>query len=171
VISGYYVVGLLALPALLVGISAALCRWAGRLEASWLEVATRFVAALVPLGFSMWLAHYSFHFVAGFDAVTPALQRFAGDLGWAILGEPAWVRACCRPIADWLPRLEILCLDVGLLLSLYSGYRIAQSHSDRTSNALKVLVPWAVLIVLLFAAGVWIVLQPMQMRGTLSAAG
>jgi hypothetical protein len=33
------------------------------------------------------------------------------------------------------------------------------------------LTPWAVLIVLLFAAGVWIVLQPMQMRGTLSEAG
>jgi hypothetical protein len=119
----------------------------------------------------MWLAHYSFHFLAGFDAVTPALQRFTGDLGWAILGEPSWVRACCRPVADWLPRLEILSLDVGLLLSLYSGYRIALTQAERASRALKILAPWALLIVLLFAAGVWIVLQPMQMRGTLSAAG
>ena len=126
---------------------------------------------MVPLGFSMWLAHYSFHFLAGFDAVIPALQRFAGDRGWAVLGEPAWARACCRPVADWLPRLEILSLDLGLLLSLYSGYRIALSRSPRTSQALKMLAPWAVLIVFLFAAGVWIVLQPMQMRGTLSAAG
>ena len=125
----------------------------------------------VPLGFSMWLAHYSFHFLASFDAVTPALQRFAGDLGWAILGEPAWASTCCRPVADWLPRLEILSLDLGVLLSLYSGYRIALSQSERPSQALKMLAPWAVLIVLLFAAGVWIVLQPMQMRGTLSAAG
>ena len=31
--------------------------------------------------------------------------------------------------------------------------------------------PWAVLMVLLFAAGVWIVLQPMQMRGSLFAGG
>ena len=68
-------------------------------------------------------------------------------------------------------RLEILSLDVGLLLSLYAGYRIALSRSRRASQALKMLAPWAVLIVLLFAAGVWIVLQPMQMRGTLSAAG
>jgi polyferredoxin len=171
VISGYYAVGLLALPALLVGISASLCRWTGQLDASWLEVATRFVAALVPLGFSMWLAHYSLHFLASFDAVTPALQRFAGDLGWAILGEPAWVRACCRPVADWLPRLEILFLDLGLLLSLYVAYRIALVQTERASEALKVLAPWAMLIVLMFAAGVWIVLQPMQMRGTLSAAG
>lgn len=113
-----------------------------RLDASSLEVATRFSYALVPLGFSMWLAHYSFHFLAGFDAVTPALQRFAGDLGWSILGEPAWVRACCRPVADWLPRLEILFLDLGLLLSLYVAYRIALTQSERASQALKVLAPW-----------------------------
>ena len=100
-----------------------------------LEVATRFSYALVPLGFSMWLAHYSFHFLASFDAVIPALQRFAGDLGWTILGQPAWARACCRPVADWLPRLEILFLDLGLLLSLYSGYRIAQSQSERASQS------------------------------------
>jgi hypothetical protein len=136
-----------------------------------LELAIRFSYALVPLGFSMWLAHYSYHFLASWGTVTPALQRFAGDLGFAILGEPAWARACCRPVADWLPRLEILSLDVGLLFSLYTGYRIALTQSERTSQALKLLAPWASLLVLLFAAGVWIVLQPMQMRGTLSPAG
>jgi cytochrome c oxidase assembly factor CtaG/ferredoxin len=166
-----YAFGLVVLPVLSVGISAALGRWLGGLKMSRLEVATRFSYAMVPLGFSMWLAHYSFHFLAGFDAATPAFQRFAGDRGWAMLGEPAWARACCRPVAEWLPRLEILSLDAGLLLSLYSGYRIARSQSGRTSRALKMLAPWAVLIVLLFAAGVWIVLQPMQMRGTLTAAG
>jgi ferredoxin len=169
--SSCYVLGLLILPVLMVGGSAALCRRFGQLKVSILEVATRFSYALVPLGFSMWLAHYSFHFMASYDAVIPAIQRFAGDLGWAILGTPTWTRACCRPVADWLPRLEILFLDLGLLLSLYSGYRIALTHSERASQALKVLAPWALLIVLMFAAGVWIVLQPMQMRGTLPAAG
>ncbi|MBV8232748.1 MAG: cytochrome c oxidase assembly protein, partial [Planctomycetaceae bacterium] len=171
VTSLFFVFGLLVLPVLMVGTSAALCRWSGQLKVSRLEVATRFSYALVPLGFSMWLAHYSFHFLASFDAATSALQRFAGDLGWAILGDPAWARACCRPVADWLPRLEILFLDLGLLLSLYSGYRIALTQSERASQALKMLAPWVLLIVLLFAAGVWIVLQPMQMRGTLSAGG
>ena len=38
-------------------------------------------------------------------------------------------------------------------------------------HALKAFAPWAVLILLLFAAGVWIVFQPMQMRGTLPGAG
>jgi hypothetical protein len=171
VISGYYLVGLLALPALLIGIAAALSRRAGQPKASRLEMATRFVSALVPIGFSMWLAHYSLHFLASFDAVTPALQRFASDLGLAIFGKPAWVRACCRPVADWLPRLEIVFLDLGLLLSLYVAYRIAVGQTERGPQALKMLAPWAALIVLLFAVGVWIVLQPMQMRGALPVAG
>jgi ferredoxin len=166
-----YILGLIVLPALLVGFSAVICRSWGRLEASTLALATRFSYALVPLGFSMWLAHYSFHLLASPGAATPVIQRFARDLGWAMLGEPAWASACCRQVADWLPRLEILCLDVGLLLSLYTGYRIALTQSSRASQALKMLSPWAVLFVLLFAAGIWIVLEPMQMRGTLGAAG
>jgi len=171
VTSLFYVFGLLVLPVLLVGTPAALCRWFGHLNVSRLEVATRFSFALVPLGFSKWLAHYSFHFLASYDAVIPVFQRLARDLGWSILGKPAWVRACCRPVADWLPRLEILFLDLGLLFSLYAGYRIALTQSERAQEALKVLAPWALLLVLLFAAGVWIVLQPMQMRGVFSAAG
>jgi cytochrome c oxidase assembly factor CtaG len=167
----FFVFGLLALPVLLVGTSAALCRWSAKLKESTLAVATRFSYALVPLGFSMWLAHYSFHFLASFDAATPALQRFAGDLGWTLLGQPTAASSCCQPVADWLPRLEILFLDAGLLLSLYSAYRVALSPSDRKSQAFRMLAPWALLIGLLFAAGVWIVLQPMQMRGSLSAAG
>jgi cytochrome c oxidase assembly factor CtaG/ferredoxin len=165
-----YILGLLVLPGLLVGISAAASHALGQLKVSRLEMATRFSYALVPLGFSMWLAHYSFHFVASFGAAIPAIGRFAGDLGWPILGEPAWAAACCRPVADWLPRLEIVFLDVGLLLSLYTAYRIALSQSRRASQGLKVFAPWGLLFVLLFAAGVWIVLQPMQMRGTLSPA-
>ena len=75
------------------------------------------------------------------------------------------------PVADWLPRLEIVFLDLGLLLSLYSGYRIALNQSERASQAMKVLRALGAFDMILFAAGVWIVLQPMQMRGTLSAAG
>jgi hypothetical protein len=171
VTSMFYFFGLVLLPALTVGLSAAICLWSGHLRICWLETATRFSYALVPLGFSMWLAHYSFHFLASFDALTPALQRFASDLGWSALGTPELVCTCCRPAADWLPRLEILFLDLGLLLSLYSAYRIALTLSNRASWALKAFTPWAVLIVLLFAAGVWIVLQPMQMRGTFLAVG
>jgi cytochrome c oxidase assembly factor CtaG/ferredoxin len=162
-----YVVGLFVLPLVLVAAAAAVCRRWGQIDASWLAVATRFSYAFVPLGFGMWVAHYSFHFLASFDAVLPALERFAGDLGWGPLDMTEYTRACCRPIARWLPRLEIIFLDVGLVLSLYSGYRIALAQPGGASRALKALAPWALLLVLMFAAGVWIILQPMQMRGAL----
>jgi hypothetical protein len=93
-------------------------------------------------------------------------QRFTADLGWTILGEPSWGAGCCRTVGGWLPRLEILFLDLGLLLSLYTGYRIALAETSRFGRAMIVLLPWALLMVLLFLVGVWIILQPMQMRGT-----
>jgi cytochrome c oxidase assembly factor CtaG/polyferredoxin len=54
--------------------------------------------------------------------------------------------------------LQILLLDAGLLFTLYLAWRIAQSH-------MKLFAPWAGVACLLFAAGVWIFFQPMQMRG------
>ena len=170
VTSFYYLVGLLVLPLLVVGSVAALSRWWGRLGGDWLDVTTRFSYSLLPLGFGMWLSHYSFHFLGSYETVVPAAQRFVGDLGFPILGEPAWGLACCRPVAEWLPRLEIVSLDLGLLLSLYTGYRIALNQCPGRLRAVKAFLPWGVLIVVLFATGVWIILQPMQMRGTIPGA-
>jgi cytochrome c oxidase assembly factor CtaG len=162
-----YFLGLIMLPVLAVAGAAVLSRRWGRLTASRFEVATRYCYALVPLGFSMWLAHYSFHLLTSYETVVPTAQRFVLDLGWQALGEPRWAAACCRPVGDWLLRLEVLFLDLGLLLSLYTGYRLALVQSPRPSQTLWTLAPWALLMVLLFVAGVWLVFQPMQMRGTL----
>jgi cytochrome c oxidase assembly factor CtaG len=166
----FYVLGLVVLPVLAVGTAAILSRWLGQLKESWLQVATRFAYCLIPLAFGMWLAHYSFHLLTSFDGLIPALERFAGDLGLA-MGQPESRCACCRPAPDWLPRLEIFCLGLGLLLSLYSGYRLALTQSQRESQALKILLPWALPMVFLYALGVWIFLQPMEMRGTQFTAG
>jgi hypothetical protein len=163
----FYVLGLVVLPLLAVGSAAVLSRRWGRLTTSSLHVATRYSFAMVPIGFGMWLAHYSFHFLTSYDTVVPTAQRFVSDFGWAALGQPQWLAGCCRPVANWLPRLEVLFLDLGLLLSLYSGYRIALNQSPRPSQALRGLAPWALLMTLLCAVGIWLVLQPMQMRGTL----
>src|SRR5262249_20762813 len=136
VTSAGYVLALVVLPLLLVGGAALLSRRWVRSPASWLELATRNSFALVPLGFAMWLAHYSFHFLTSYDSAVPTAQRFAADLGWTGLGEPQWAYACCVPVTDWLPRLETTCLGLGLLLSLYTGYRIALTQSSRQSRAL-----------------------------------
>ena len=164
--TAFYLFALVALPLLAVGGAAALSRRWGHRVGAWspdhsptlVGVATRYAYALVPLGFGMWLAHYCFHFLTSYAAAVPVALRFAADLGLRSLGEPAWSYACCLPMTSWLLPLELLFLDVGLLLSLYTGYRLAPT--------LKALAPWALLMVLLFAAGVWILFQPMQMRGT-----
>ena len=163
----FYFIALIVLPLLVMGGAAALSRRWGRVATGTLELATRYAFALVPLGFGMWLAHYSFHLLTSYDTVVPVTQRFAADLGVGALGAPEWSLSCCRPIATWLLPLEIVFLDIGLLLSLYTGYRLALALSPRPSLALKALAPWALLMVLLFAAGVWIIFQPMQMRGTI----
>jgi cytochrome c oxidase assembly factor CtaG len=156
----FYLLALVVVPLGLTALAAELSRHWGRWSAGTLEVATRCTYALVPLGFGMWLAHYSFHFLTGYDAALPVTTRFAADLGLTALGGPVWNCDCCRPLVPWLLPLEIVFLDLGLLLSLYAGFRV-------TPN-LKALIPWAVLMGLLFGVGLWILFQPMQMRGTLS---
>jgi hypothetical protein len=130
-------------------------------------VATRYAFALIPLGFAMWVAHYSFHFFTSWEAIIPAAQRFAGDLGVELLGPPEWICACCRPAADWVLRFELLALGAGLLTTLYTALRIAESRASSTHQAIGAAAPWGLLAIALYAAGVWILLQPMEMRGTL----
>jgi cytochrome c oxidase assembly factor CtaG len=169
--TAFYILAIVVLPLIAVGTAATMSRTWGSLNDGWLKVVTRYSYALVPIGFAMWLAHYSFHLLTSFDTIIPATQRFAIDQGWSGLGEPLWNCACCRPAAPWIPNMEVLMLDCGLLLSLYTGFRIAESNAPRTSQALKAFSPWALLITLLFVYGVWIVFQPMEMRGTLPALG
>jgi hypothetical protein len=164
-----YLLAIILLPLGTVGVASVLSqKWSGN-PGDWLNIATRYSYALVPVGFGMWLAHYSFHFLTSAATIVPATQRFAADHGWHALGEPLWQCACCGPVADWVPHLEILMLDMGLLLSLYVGFRIAEAQTSRVTQALKAFSPWACLMLLLFAFGVWIVFQPMEMRGTLLA--
>jgi cytochrome c oxidase assembly factor CtaG/ferredoxin len=169
IVSVYYSLVLVWGPMLAVGFVAAWSRrWAGS-SATTLQVATRYAYSLVPLGFAMWLCHCLFHLLTSYDAAASPILRLAARWGWGS-GELDWTSSCCRPVAPWLPRVEILCLDIGMLMSLYVGYRIALATSKGVP-ALKGLAPWAMLTCLLFALGIWIVLQPMQMRGTMQMAG
>ncbi|HEX4144434.1 MAG TPA: cytochrome c oxidase assembly protein [Pirellulales bacterium] len=165
-----FVVMLVVVPLASVGLAAVLsCRWA-RLAARPKELALRFVWSLVPMGFGLWLAHYSFHFFTSFATVVPVAQRFAADWGWNRLGPPRWVCSCCGPVSDWIVRAEILFLDLGLLASLYVAYRIAAAYGETFVRRMRTVIPWAGLVVLIFAAGIWIVLEPMEMRGTMMPA-
>jgi len=129
------------------------------------ELICSFALTLAPLGFGMWVAHLAYHFLTGAAVVIPVAQRMASDLGSSLLGRPDWAGAAALPPLDWLQSLQILLLDGGLLLTLYASWRVARRFSARAGRALGLFVPWAALAVMLYAAGVWIVFQPMEMRG------
>lgn len=163
----FYACAIIAIPLLTAAIAGMLSRQWERFSTQTSTAVSRFALTLVPLGFGMWLAHYSFHFLASWDTIIPATQRFASDLGVELLGPPAWICACCRPAADWIIRFELLTLGVGLLLTLYAIVRVSESLAASQRRIFFAAVPWCTAAVILYASGVWILLQPMEMRGTL----
>ena len=121
--------------------------------------------ALVPLGVSMWAAHFVYHLLTGASALVPVFKRAANDIGINFLGRPDWSSASAIVHLDWLTSIQILLLGAGLLLTLYVCWRTAFSFTKQTRSAFGLLMPWAALAVALYAAGVWVLFQPMQMRG------
>jgi hypothetical protein len=142
-VAGFYFVGLLVPLALLCSLS----------RPRWRKAGTTFALTFAPLGFSMWIAHFWFHYLTAWSSIVPAAGRAL---------RLASVASSNMQIPGWWPPAEILLLDAGLLLTLYLGWRIA----GRTGRVLA-WTPWAALAVLLYAAGLWILFQPMQMRGML----
>jgi len=131
-LTALYLCALLVVP----GVLATLCVWISqhwkRPAVTSKELACSFILTLVPLGFSMWLAHFVNHLLS---------------------------------LPGWMPPIELLFLGSGLLLTLYSTWRVACRVAADGRMALAAMCPWAALASGLYAAGVWIVFQPMQMRG------
>ena len=88
----------------------------------------------------------AFHFLTSYDTAVPVAQRFAADLGLTSLGEPAWGLCLLSPRGGVAAPLGDPLSGYGLLLSLYS-------RATAWRPSLKALAPWALLMVLLFAAG------------------
>jgi polyferredoxin len=131
------------------------------------EVFCRFSQALLPLGMAMWAAHLLFHLFTGWASLGPVIHQAGGDFGWHLLPPAHWTMALRLLSANSMLSLQLLLLDAGLLLTLYLGWRMAQQWAPRASRAVLLLLPWATTVALAYAAGVWILLQPMQMRGVI----
>jgi hypothetical protein len=160
-----YLLSMVAVPALLVACCVWVSKIFGRVRVGWRETVSSFAPAFVPLGFSMWLIHFSYHLLVGGQTALPVIQRAAMDVGITILGAPDWSLSSTMPSVDWLPSLELLLLDLGLLFTLYIGWRIASRRRLSFARTLGLHAPWAFLALLLYSVGIWIIFQPMQMRG------
>src|SRR6266446_6215323 len=160
-----YLVSMVVVPVLLVACSVWLSKVFGPTRAAWKEIVWTYAPAFVPLGFSMWLIHFSYHLLTAGQTALPVIQRAAMDVGITLLGAPNWSLSSTMPSLDWLPALELLLLDLGLLFTLYIGWRTASRFGLTLSRRLRLNAPWAALAFLLYLIGMWILFQPMQLRG------
>ena len=162
IISAFF---LIAAPAILAGLAA----WATRVgtgdRTGLAPLMVRYSYALAPLGFGIWLAHYGFHFLTGLYTVIPVVQSAIASLGSPLLGKPLW-RLTGIPGRVVQP-IELGFLVLGLAGSLVVTLRLAQDDSG--DRPMRVFVPWAVVSVVVFGAALWLMFQPMEMRGTFLA--
>jgi ferredoxin len=124
IIALFFGIGMFLIPAFIVCMAGFLSRRLGGLGVPLKLFISDFAFTMVPLGFAMWLAHFVFHLFTGSHMPIPVIQRIAQDLHLTLFGQPDW------GIASWaVPQLldfEILFLDLGLLASLYAGWRVAK---------------------------------------------
>jgi cytochrome c oxidase assembly factor CtaG/polyferredoxin len=165
VIAVSYLFTLVVAPAILIGLCVWVARVFSRRHAGWRECVSSFAIGFIPLGFSMWLVHFSYHLLTGTQTALPVIQRAASDVGLTIFGQPDWSLSSTALAFNWLPSLQLILLDLGLLFTLYVGWRLASRFGLRFARTLGLLAPWAALAILLYAIGVLIIFQPMQMRG------
>lgn len=168
-----------AVPAsLFVALAAALRRMAA--TPTLRTVFCRFALALLPLGFATWLAHLGFHIATSTSSLWPALQHAYADLVpsfRAALGQmpdmPGMMSAC-RPVDLMLMpgakgfnllSVQVAVLDIGLLFTLYAGWRITAELIGTARARMSANALWIAACCIFYAAAVWIFTQPMQMRG------
>jgi ferredoxin len=154
---------LVAEPVLLLGATGWLTlKWGGR-RGALLPTVVKYSYALIPLGFGIWLSHYGFHFLTGLYTFIPVTQGALAGAGWPGLGEPLWS-------LSGLPErlvypVELGLLGLGLLGSLLLAYRLAEADDD-AAHPRRVFAAWAGLCLLLWVSALWLLSQPMEMRGT-----
>ena len=161
--SGLLFIGfVVVLPVLLACVCAGLSVNSIATKSRWREVLCGTAVLFAPLGFSMWAAHFLFHLVNGALTPWPVLQRIAKEARLSS-SLPDWN----IPSAAFagLPALEILLLNAGCLFTLWLLWKKMLAVSAR--HPFTAFLPWALVACGLYATGVWIILQPMEMRGTL----
>ncbi|MDB6064913.1 MAG: 4Fe-4S ferredoxin, iron-sulfur binding domain protein, partial [Pedosphaera sp.] len=165
VTSALFFFALILAPLILVGGSVLAGRAIAGIKIPAHEMMNRFSLALVPLATAMWAAHFLFHFLAGWNSAWPIVQRAIGDLGLTLTRQPTWPGSNLYLNMNDLRILQTVLLDIGLLATLYIGWRIARVHAAKLGLAFRMMAPWSSVAVTLYIFGIWTCLQPMQMRG------
>ena len=151
--------GITLVPILTLMTCAALGRYLSQVPISNSQIIRKLAPALIPMGFAMWLAHAGFHLFTAYGSLVPAVRNFVGLA-------PASVASIRLPLPQFDGvEVELFILGFGFLIAMAVGWRISLGLADSTSRAFRLALPWVFTAFLLYLAGAWIVLQPMQMRG------
>jgi hypothetical protein len=148
-------------PLLLIGVAAWLSRVWGGSQRPFLSLAVRYSYSLAPLGFSIWLAHFGFHFLTGLYTFIPVTQAAFANIGWAVLGQPQWSLSGLTP--NVVQVFEFGFITLGLLGSLLVSYSIAKT--EEVDHPMRIFILWGALSLIMAGAAFWLMAQPMEMRG------
>jgi hypothetical protein len=157
-----FLIGLVVEPVVLLAAASWATRLATGSRQGLLTLSTRYTFSLVPLGFGVWLAHYAFHFLTGILIIVPVTQRALGEIGVSLLGDPVWSLSGMRPGTVFV--LEMGLLGLGLVGSWIAAVRLGRD--DHPAAPWRAYAPWLLLQTLLWGVAVWVLSQPMEMRGT-----
>lgn len=151
-------VGSLLLPVVLTLLAAALARLltATQTRLSLRDTVAAFAPAFVPVGFGVWFAHYSFHFLIAPGTIIPIVQEFLGQTG-------DWARFAAPIDTTFISLLQVVALAGGFLWSMVLAQRAALRLYGR--RGMVGFLPWALLLLGLMLAALWIMGLPMEMRG------
>lgn len=142
-------------PVLLLGGAAYLTKRLTGENDRLVSIAAEYAFALIPLGLGIWAAHYSFHFLTGFLTPLPVISQ------WLALGQVFY--------APGLPERMVYPVEIGLLgLGLMGSLLVCYQISTRKypGRIFQAFIPWSVVCLVLLAAAIWLMSQPMEMRGT-----
>ena len=155
-----FALGIGLVPVLLVGAASALtARLSSRPTDTTRAIAIRYAFALVPLGVGVWVGHTAFHLLTGLFTAVPVVQAAAADaVGHDLLGAPLWTWTGVSPGTVW--PLQIGAIVLGALGSAGVAQRLADEHDGAWAAA-----PWHVVIALIACTALWVLAQPMEMRG------
>lgn len=121
-----------------------------------------FAPAFVPLGFGIWFAHYSFHFLIGPGLIVPVIQEFLGGLG-------QW--------SQFSGSVDLRIISMIQFVSLVGGFFVSMSIAQGAAlrlyrrRSLLGLLPWSLILLVLMLVAWQIFSLPMEMRGTASLFG
>ena len=142
--------------------AALLADRAGGAKARPLAALQRWGYVSAVLAFGFWASHYLFHFLTGALSIVPVFEHFFAFRGLAI--DPNWRLARLVP-TGYLFTITATVTSAYTLLALYIAGRIAFRDFGRRG----VLAMWPMLVyTLAFATlAMWLLAQPMEMRGTI----